>query len=145
MRVPDDAMPVYYDLLLDEPLDPAARAARRRSARWRARSRRATTARRRRAAAEARFDAPARASTSCPDDIEEFAFAADGRRGAPARADRARPSGSRAPRRAGCSPRAGCRLDGERARRRDAGPAGGHAGRRRPAGGPAAVQAVTLR
>ncbi len=72
MRVPDDAMPVYYDLLLDEPFDPAAapRDAKRAMAR-------ALTAVYHReeaaAAAEERFDT-LHVRHELPDEIEEFAF-----------------------------------------------------------------------
>ena len=111
MRVPDEAMPIYYDLLLDEPLDPAPTRATP-SARWRARSRRASTARTAAAAAEERFD-PLHVRHELPDEIEEFAFAADGRRRCTCPRCWRRPSGSRARRRAGCWPRAGVKLDGE--------------------------------
>jgi tyrosyl-tRNA synthetase len=76
MRVPDDAMPTYYELLLDGPLDAAAapRDAKRAMAR-------ALTARYHgeegAAAAEERFDA-LHVRHELPDDIEDFAFAANG-------------------------------------------------------------------
>lgn len=75
MRVPDDAMPVYHDLLLDEPLDTAQspRDAKRAMAR-------ALTARyhgdEAAAAAEERFDT-VHVRHELPDDIEDFAFSAD--------------------------------------------------------------------
>ena len=75
MRIPDEAMPVYYDLLLDEPLDPALPAARR-QARARARDRpSASTA----TDAAARGRGALRPRSTCdrelPDEIEEHAFA----------------------------------------------------------------------
>ena len=76
MRVPDDAMPTYYELLLDEPLDPAMppRDAKRAMAR-------ALTARYHgeegAAAAEERFDA-LHVRHELPEEIEDFAFAANG-------------------------------------------------------------------
>jgi tyrosyl-tRNA synthetase len=76
MRVPDTAMPVYYELLLDEPLDSSAlpRDAKRTMAR-------ALTARyhgeEEAAAAEERFDA-LHVRHELPDEIEEFAFAENG-------------------------------------------------------------------
>jgi tyrosyl-tRNA synthetase len=76
MRVPDDAMPVYYELLLDEPFDPARPAVE--SKRGMART---LTARFHdddaAAAAEAHFDR-LHVQREAPDDVEEFAFAADG-------------------------------------------------------------------
>jgi tyrosyl-tRNA synthetase len=75
MRVPDDAMPVYYDLLLDDPLDPALtpRDAKRAMAR-------ALTERyhgeQAAAAAEERFDT-LHVRRELPDEIEEFAFNAE--------------------------------------------------------------------
>jgi tyrosyl-tRNA synthetase len=76
MRVPDDAMPTYYELLLDEPLDASAppRDAKRAMAR-------ALTARYHgEAGAEAaaqRFDA-LHVRHELPDEIEDFDFAANG-------------------------------------------------------------------
>ncbi len=76
MRVPDDAMPTYYELLLDEPLDASAspRDAKRAMAR-------ALTApyhgEQAAAAAEERFDA-LHVRHELPDEIEDFAFAANG-------------------------------------------------------------------
>ena len=76
MRVPDDAMPTYYELLLDEPLDPSAppRDAKRAMAR-------ALTGRyhgeEAAAAAEERFDA-LHVRHELPDEIEDFDFAANG-------------------------------------------------------------------
>jgi tyrosyl-tRNA synthetase len=75
MRVPDDAMPVYYDLLLDDPLDESLppRDAKRAMAR-------ALTARyhgdEAAGAAEERFDT-LHVRRELPDEIEEFAFSAD--------------------------------------------------------------------
>jgi tyrosyl-tRNA synthetase len=74
MRVPDDAMPAYYDLLLDDPLDESLspRDAKRAMAR-------ALTARyhgdEAAAAAEERFDT-LHVRRELPDEIEEFAFSA---------------------------------------------------------------------
>jgi tyrosyl-tRNA synthetase len=76
MRVPDTAMPTYYELLLDDPLDPAAspRDAKRTLART-------LTARYHgeepAAAAEDRFDA-LHVRHELPDEIEDFAFGANG-------------------------------------------------------------------
>jgi tyrosyl-tRNA synthetase len=76
MRVPDDAMPTYYELLLDEPLDPSAspRDAKRAMAR-------ALTAQyhaeQGAAAAEERFDA-LHVRHELPAEIEDFDFAANG-------------------------------------------------------------------
>jgi len=76
MRVPDDVMPLYYDLLLDRPIDPAvgARDAKRAMAR-------ALTARfhgdEAAAAAEERFDT-LHVRRELPEEIEEFAFTANG-------------------------------------------------------------------
>ncbi|MEA2378297.1 MAG: tyrosyl-tRNA synthetase [Thermoleophilaceae bacterium] len=76
MRVPDAVMPSYYALLLDEPLDPALppRDAKRAMAR-------ALTARyhdeQAAAAAEDRFDA-LHIRHELPDEMEDFAFAANG-------------------------------------------------------------------
>jgi tyrosyl-tRNA synthetase len=76
MRVPDDAMPTYYELLLDEPLDESlpARDAKRAMAR-------ALTAQyhgeRAADAAEERFDA-LHVRHELPDQIEDFDFAANG-------------------------------------------------------------------
>ncbi|HYI37735.1 MAG TPA: tyrosine--tRNA ligase [Thermoleophilaceae bacterium] len=76
MRVPDSAMPVYYDLLLDEPLDPARPAVEAKRA-----MARALTARfhddASAAEAEAHFDR-LHVSREAPDEIEEHAFAANG-------------------------------------------------------------------
>src|SRR5215213_5875421 len=70
MRVPDDAMPVYYELLLDEPMDADPRDAKRHMAR-------ALTARyhgdEAARAAQERFDT-VHVRHELPDDIEEFAF-----------------------------------------------------------------------
>jgi tyrosyl-tRNA synthetase len=76
MRVPDAAMPAYYELLLDGPPDPAVapRDAKRALAR-------ALTARyhgeQAAAAAEERFDA-LHVRHELPEQIEDFAFAANG-------------------------------------------------------------------
>jgi tyrosyl-tRNA synthetase len=73
MRVPDDAMPTYYTLLLDEEPGPDPRAAKRHMAR-------ALTARYHgedaAAAAEERFDT-LHVRRELPDEIEEFAFTSD--------------------------------------------------------------------
>jgi tyrosyl-tRNA synthetase len=74
MRVPDDAMPTYYELLLDDALDPAlpARDSKRAMAR-------ALTARlhgrEAAVAAEERFDA-LHVRRELPDEVEEFDFSA---------------------------------------------------------------------
>jgi tyrosyl-tRNA synthetase len=76
LRVPDEAMPIYYELLLDEPLDPSMppRDAKRAMAR-------ALTARyhseEAAAAAEERFDA-LHVRRELPEEIEDFAFTANG-------------------------------------------------------------------
>jgi tyrosyl-tRNA synthetase len=76
MRVPDEAMPAYYELLLDEPLDESVppRDAKRAMAR-------ALTAgyhgEHGAAAAEERFDA-LHVRHELPEEIEDFAFAANG-------------------------------------------------------------------
>jgi tyrosyl-tRNA synthetase len=76
MRVPDQAMPIYYELLLDEALDPSMppRDAKRAMAR-------ALTARyhgeEAAAAAEERFDV-LHVRRELPEEIEDFAFAANG-------------------------------------------------------------------
>jgi tyrosyl-tRNA synthetase len=76
MRVPDEAMPVYYDLLLDGPLDGSLppRDAKRAMAR-------ALTAQYHgqegAAAAEERFDA-LHVRHELPEEIDDFAFAANG-------------------------------------------------------------------
>jgi tyrosyl-tRNA synthetase len=76
MRVPDEVMPVYYELLLDEPLDGTVppRDAKRAMAR-------ALTARYHgeegAAAAEERFDT-LHVRHELPDEIEDFAFTANG-------------------------------------------------------------------
>jgi tyrosyl-tRNA synthetase len=76
MRVPDDVMPVYYELLLDESLDESVppRDAKRAMAR-------ALTARYHgeegAAAAEERFDT-LHVRHELPDEIEDFAFTANG-------------------------------------------------------------------
>jgi tyrosyl-tRNA synthetase len=74
MRVPDDVMPVYYDLLMDEPLDPERPAVESKRA-----MARALTARFHgedaAAAAEARFDR-LHVERGAPDDVEELSFSA---------------------------------------------------------------------
>jgi tyrosyl-tRNA synthetase len=75
MRVPDAAMPIYYELLLDGPPDPALapRDAKRAMARaLTARFHGEDAAR----AAEERFDT-LHVRRELPDDVEEFAFAGD--------------------------------------------------------------------
>ena len=72
MRVPDDAMRTYYDLLLDEPFDPSRPpVASKRAMAW------ALTARlhggRAAHAAEERFDR-LHVERGVPDEVEEFAF-----------------------------------------------------------------------
>jgi tyrosyl-tRNA synthetase len=73
MRVPDDAMPVYYELLLDEEMGPNPRDAKRHMAR-------ALTARyhgeEAAQAAEERFDT-LHVRRELPDEIEEFGFTAE--------------------------------------------------------------------
>jgi tyrosyl-tRNA synthetase len=76
MRVPDDAMPVYYALLLDEPLDESlsprdAKRAMAGALTARHHGEQAATA------AEERFDT-VHVRHELPDDIEEFAFNPDG-------------------------------------------------------------------
>jgi tyrosyl-tRNA synthetase len=72
MRVPDDVMPVYYDLLLDQPLDESASArdakrtmARELTARYHGEGAAA--------AAEERFDT-LHVRHELPDDVDEFGF-----------------------------------------------------------------------
>jgi tyrosyl-tRNA synthetase len=75
MRVPDEAMPTYYDLLQDEPLDGslAPRDAKRAMAReLTARYHGEDAA----AAAEERFDT-LHVRRELPDEIEEFAFSSE--------------------------------------------------------------------
>jgi tyrosyl-tRNA synthetase len=73
MRVPDDAMPVYYDLLLDETPQPDPREAKRDMAyALTARYHGEDAAR----AAQDRFDA-VHVRHELPDDIEEFGFNAE--------------------------------------------------------------------
>src|SRR3954469_21628670 len=74
MRVPDDAMPTYYELLLDDPFDPARPPVESKRALARAitASYHGDEAAR---AAEVRFDR-LHVERSAPDDVEEFAFAA---------------------------------------------------------------------
>jgi tyrosyl-tRNA synthetase len=76
MRVPDETMPVYYELLLDFPLDPSAPA--RDSKRAMARALTALYhSDEAAAAAEDRFDA-LHVRHELPEEIEDFAFAANG-------------------------------------------------------------------
>ena len=75
MRIPDTVMPVYYDLLLDEPLDhslPARDAKRRLAYAITERYQGADAAR----AAQERFDT-VHVRRELPDEIEEHAFTAD--------------------------------------------------------------------
>jgi tyrosyl-tRNA synthetase len=73
MRVPDEAMPVYYDLLLDEAPQPDPREAKRHMAHaLTARYHGEDAAR----AAQDRFDT-VHVRHELPDDIEEFGFTAD--------------------------------------------------------------------
>ena len=74
MRVPDDVMPVYYELLLDDPFDPARPAVESKRAMARtltARYHKEEAA----AAAEARFDR-LHVAREAPDEVDEHAFAA---------------------------------------------------------------------
>jgi tyrosyl-tRNA synthetase len=75
MRVPDDAMPVYYDLLLDEPLDGSVppRDAKRAMARELTSRYHGEDAA---GAAQERFDT-LHVRHELPDEIEEFAFQAE--------------------------------------------------------------------
>jgi tyrosyl-tRNA synthetase len=75
MRVPDAAMPIYYELLLDGPPDPALapRDAKRAMARALTARFHGEDASR---AAEERFDT-LHVRRELPDDVEEFAFAGD--------------------------------------------------------------------
>jgi tyrosyl-tRNA synthetase len=74
MRVPDDVMPVYYELLLDQPFDPARPAVESKRA-----MARELTARyhgeEAGAAAEARFDR-LHVAREAPDEVDEHAFSA---------------------------------------------------------------------
>ena len=93
MRVPDEAMPVYYELLLDEPFDAGAPAGRVEAAPGAALVAPATTGRTRRAAAEAHFDR-LHVERGLPGRDRGGAAARRGP-GAPARRCCATPSGSR--------------------------------------------------
>jgi tyrosyl-tRNA synthetase len=76
MRVPDDVMPAYYDLLLDEPLDgllPPRDAKRAMAFALTARLHGEDAA----ARAQERFDT-LHVRRELPDEMEEFAFSADG-------------------------------------------------------------------
>jgi tyrosyl-tRNA synthetase len=72
MRVPDDAMPTYYELLLDEPFDPSRAPVESKRAMARALTARYHGEEAARAA-EARFDR-LHVERAAPDDVEEFAF-----------------------------------------------------------------------
>ena len=70
MRVPDEAMPLYYELLLDGAFDAGPAAGGVEAARWRASSWRASTAAEAAAAAEEHFDR-LHVERALPDEIEE--------------------------------------------------------------------------
>ncbi len=111
MRVPDSAMPAYYELLLDEPFDPEAPAVeskRRMAGALTARLHGDEAARE----AEAHFDR-LHVTREAPDEIEELAVAVRGRRGPPAgrAARRVRRSRSSEARR--LLAQGGVKLDGE--------------------------------
>jgi tyrosyl-tRNA synthetase len=76
MRVPDELLPVYYELLLDEPLDPAAapRDAKRAMAFALCARYHGDAAA---AAAQERFDT-LHVRREVPDEVEEFAFSVNG-------------------------------------------------------------------
>jgi tyrosyl-tRNA synthetase len=76
MRVPDDAMPIYYELLLDDPLDASMppRDAKRAMARALVERYHTEEAA---SAAEERFDT-LHVRRELPDEIDEFAFAGNG-------------------------------------------------------------------
>jgi tyrosyl-tRNA synthetase len=76
MRVPDEVMPLYYDLLLDEPLDPSLppRDAKRHMAFALCTRYHGEAAA---AAAQERFDT-LHVRREVPDEVEEFAFSANG-------------------------------------------------------------------
>ncbi len=76
MRVPDSAMPVYYDLLLDDPFDPGRPAVESKRAMARALAAR-FAGEDAAAAAEAHFDR-LHVAREMPDEIEEHAVAANG-------------------------------------------------------------------
>ena len=140
MRVPDAAMPVYYELLLDEPFDEGRPRGREPSARWPGPSSRASTARTRGRAAEAHFDR-LHVQREAPDEVEEHAFGAeaDGSVHLPALlAEAFGISRSEARRLLG---QGGVKLDGEPAGRRRSRHACGAARRARSAGRQAALQA----
>ena len=101
MRVPDEAMPTYYELLLDEPLDPSLppRTQAGAGAGPTERFHGAEAA----AAAEARFDRAPRGAR-LPDDVEEYAFARQ-RHACTCPRSWPTPSGSPARRRGGSLPR----------------------------------------
>jgi tyrosyl-tRNA synthetase len=74
MRVPDEAMPLYYELLLDEPLDPSCPAVESKRALARAIAAR-YHGEEAGEAAEAHFNR-LHVEHGAPDEVEEFAFAA---------------------------------------------------------------------
>jgi len=74
MRVPDDAMPTYYELLLDEPFDPSRPAVESKRAMARALAAR-YHADEAAAAAEAQFDR-LHVERAAPDEVDEHAFEA---------------------------------------------------------------------
>src|SRR5436305_7334096 len=76
MRVPDDAMPVYYELLLDEPFDPSQPAVESKRALGRAIVERYHGPQAA-AAAEEHFDR-LHVEHAVPDDVDEAVIAADG-------------------------------------------------------------------
>ena len=122
MRVPDDAMPVYYDLLMDEPMDPATSRRATRSARLA----RALTER-----LHGEEAAPPRRRASSGVHVEHAPPTRWRSTPSPPRTARSTcprcspmPSASRAPRDAGCSSQAGVRLDGVPDRGRTHGPPG---------------------
>jgi tyrosyl-tRNA synthetase len=73
MRVPDDAMPIYYELLLDDPPDPDPLTAKRHMARTLTERYHGSEAAQ---AAQERFDT-LHVRRELPDEIEEFAFQPD--------------------------------------------------------------------
>ena len=128
------AMPIYYELLLDEPLDPALPPREPEARAWRA----ALTARFHgdggRRGGRGALRPPARGARACPDDVEEHAFARRQRHGPPAGAAGRRLRALALGGRGGCSPRRGVKLDGEPLDESAARPAG-RAARRRGAPG----------
>ncbi len=103
MRVPDAAMPTYYDLLMDEPLDPALSPRDQKRALARGLTERLHGAE---AAADGRGALrPAARGARRPGRRRGARVLARQRHGPPAGAARPTPSGCRAPRAGGCSPR----------------------------------------